>query len=255
MKVDEIYNNLDKKGKILLFVAFGFLLLATMDRMVLGPIFSQINILEAEIQAKKETLSRNLRILSFKDSILREYNKYQNYFDSGEKAQEVIIRDLLQKIENLAKRNQVNISNIQSGEVEENPVFQEFKTTVECNGALGSILRFMNMLEESDFLFQITRYELNPKSKGSDIIKASMDMSRILITAEKGIDATLPVGESFEDDGDVLQETTELILDEDEGSVFETEADLGPEVIPLEDAALEEAELFDTTLEEIPIEI
>ena len=61
----------------------------------------------------------------------------------------------------------------------------EYKTTLECSGKLKDILEFMQALEESDYLFQITKYSLTPKAKGSDVMKCSLSMSRIFITAEK----------------------------------------------------------------------
>ena len=39
--------------------------------------------------------------------------------------------------------------------------------------------------DESDYLFQVIQYSLVPKAKGSEEVKCSMLVSRMLITAEK----------------------------------------------------------------------
>lgn len=188
VNVGKVYSDLSPIGRILFVVAFILLFLTLMDRMVLGPILSQMKIMDAEIEAKKETVKRNLRILSFKDRILEEYVSYNDYLDSGENSQEEIIGALLRKIELFAKQQSISILNIRPGDMEENPVFQEYKTGLECEGGLQNLLAFMAMLEESDYLFQITRYNMTPKTKSGEVLKCDMDISRTLITAEKFVD-------------------------------------------------------------------
>lgn len=155
-----------------------------MDRMILGPILSQMKTKDAEIVSKIETVKRDQRVLSFRDSILEEYSKYSTYLDATGKAQEDIIASLLKKIENLAMQQTITIKNIRPGEVEEKPLFQVYKTSIECEGTLNHMLSFMNLLEQSDSLFEITRYNIASKSKGAEIVKSSMDIARTLITVE-----------------------------------------------------------------------
>ena len=64
---------------------------------------------------------------------------------------------------------------------------------MDCEGTLTNLLALMNTLEQSDYLFQITRYSLEPKSKGADILKASFDIARYLIPAEP-LDSSLLEG-------------------------------------------------------------
>lgn len=181
----DFFSKLGKNEKMLVVVAFLFVMTAFMDRLVLGPILAQQKLLEAEAQTKIQTIRRNLRITSFKDSIIKEYKKYQEYLDTGNKSKEEIVSALLREIETIAGQKSITISNIQPGDVEQNPVMEEYKTSLECSGKLRDILEFMQALEESDYLFQVTKYSLTPKGKGSDIMKCSISMSRIFITAEK----------------------------------------------------------------------
>ncbi len=183
--ISNFYSKLSKSEKLIFVVAFLFVMTAFMDRLVLGPILAQQKLLEVEVQSKFQTIRRNLRILSFKDSILKEYTKYKEYLDTGKKTKEEIVSALLREIETIASQKSITISNIQPGDVEGNPIMEEYKTSLECSGKLRDILEFMQALEESDYLFQITKYDLAPKGKGSDIMKCSISMSRIFITAEK----------------------------------------------------------------------
>lgn len=185
-KLKELYEKMSQKERILLFAALGMIFIAVMDMAIIGPILSRMKEMDAQIVAMKDTISRNLRITSFKDSILQEYGEYESYLDSGEKTQEQIIGDLLKKIEMMATNHSMAIINIQPGDIEENPVFQVYKTALECEGTFDNLLSFMRDLEESDFLFMITSYSMTPKSKGGEVIHCLMNISRIFMAKEEG---------------------------------------------------------------------
>ncbi len=184
-KITNFYSKLAKKEKMTMLIAFFFVMLAVMDRLILGPILVEQKTLEGEVAVKLQTIKRSRRIIAFKDSIVKEYSKYKDYLDTGEKSKEEIVSALLREIETIAAEKSITISNIQPGDVHQSPVMDEYETGLECMGKLRNVLEFMQALEESDFLFQITKYSMTPKSKGSDVMKCSISMSRVFITAEK----------------------------------------------------------------------
>lgn len=186
--IEEIFSKLEGNGRILFIVAAIFIALAVTDRLMIGPFTSQMNYMKAESKAQQESLRRSKRVVSFRDGILEEYSKYSTYLDTGEMSQEEIIAALLKKIETLASQQSVTVTNVRPGDVEEKPNFKVYKTSIDCEGRLGNVLSFINLLEQSDYLFQVERYTMGPKSKGSDITKCSFDIARILITAENVAD-------------------------------------------------------------------
>lgn len=184
-KIGVFFAKLGKSEKILAAAASAVIFIAIMDGLVLGPILSELKIMDKKITSKAEAIKRDKKITSFRDRIMDEYAKYSNYLDTGEFSQEEIIAALLKKIENLANQQTITVKNIQPGDVEEKPIFQVYKTSIECEGTLTDMLSFMHLLEQSDYLFEITRYSVGPKSKGADIVKCNMDIARTLIGAEK----------------------------------------------------------------------
>ncbi|MBU3759975.1 MAG: hypothetical protein FGM27_08635 [Candidatus Omnitrophica bacterium] len=172
------------RERLLFYGASAAVVFVMTDLIVLRPIFSNLELLDAEIKAKSQAIQRDLRILSFKDGIRREYQKYESYLDTGEKTQEEIISSLLRKLESVAKAHDIQIVNVSPGEIEDKPIYKLYKTTLDFEGDLKKVFTFMNDLEESENLFEITRYVLAPKSKTGTVMKCSMDMTRILMTAE-----------------------------------------------------------------------
>lgn len=182
--VDDFFSKLAKREKVLVFVAALFVMMVIIDRFVLGPILLELKSMQAEIDSKLRTIRRNVRILSFRDSIVNEHVKHKDYFDTGDKSKEVIVSALLREVEMLAAQKSITVSNIQPGDVETGPIMDEYKTALDFTGKLRDVLEFMQALEDSDYLFQITQYSLAPRSKGSDIMKVNMSMSRVFMTEE-----------------------------------------------------------------------
>ena len=183
-KIKDLYKNFKPRERILFYSSVTAFVLMLCDFLVLGPILSHINVLEREIKAKSQSIQRDMRILSFKDSIFKEYRTFEHYLDTGEKTQEEIIASLLKKLETLASQNNITITNVMPGELEDKPIYKIYKTTLDFEGALKDIIVFLNQLEESDNLFQVVRYQLEPKSKAGTLMKCNMDITRILITEE-----------------------------------------------------------------------
>lgn len=191
----EFVSKLTKNEKTLALITGFVIFVALMYGLMVGPVLTKMKLIDTDIAAKREEIRRDRRIISFKDRILEEYAKSNTYLDSTEKNSEEIIAALLKKIENLAKQHTITVKDIRPGDVEVKPQFQIYKTSMDCEGTLPNVLEFMNALEQSDYLFQITRYSIAPKSKGADIMKSTMDIARHLIQAEKLDPGVLPIVE------------------------------------------------------------
>jgi hypothetical protein len=182
------YSKLKPKEKILALAALTVIFVFAMDRIVLGPILSKMSVMDAEIEAMSETIRRNLRIISFGDSISKEHLEYRNYLYPSDRSEEEIIANHLHEIETLGNLQAVKVSNIQSGDTEENPVMRSYQVKIEGEGSLSNILTLMKLLGDSKYLFKITGYKLSPKSKDGSVMKYAMDISRILLTLEDEVD-------------------------------------------------------------------
>lgn len=235
-QVETFFSKLSKRERLLVIIAAVLVVLALMDMLVLGPILHHLNSVEGEINRKAAAIRRDLRILSFKEAILEEYAQYVRYMDSGEKSEEEIVAALLRKIETIASEKSVSISNVQPGDVLATSIFRVYKTSIAGQGALMNVLEFMYLLEESDYLFRVTKYELVPKSKGSEIVKFSLDIERVFITKEDvDVDAIL-----------AEQKKKESLTPQEE----DQEEAGGEGAQPQEDLVMLDASTFDSELQE-----
>ncbi len=181
----ELISQRTKSEKTLGLIAALTVFVGLVYGLVISPIMNKMTAIDTNISTSRDEIRRDRRILSFRNRILEEYAKSNSYLDSSQKSSEEIIATLLKKIEGVAKDNSITIRDIRPGETEVKPQFKVYKTSMDCEGTLANLLALMNTLEQSDYLFQITRYSFEPKSRGADILKASFDIARYLIPAEK----------------------------------------------------------------------
>lgn len=188
-KLKSFYTHLNPRERILFFSACGAFILMLLDLLVFNPVLSHMKILDSEIEGMSQSIQRDLRVISFKNRILHEYFQFEPYLDTGARTQEEIISSLLKKLENLATRNAVKITNVTPGMIEEKPIYKIYKTSFDFEGSLAQVLVFMSLLEGFDNLFQVNQFSIQPKSKSNpDLMRCPLEVSRILITAEDGID-------------------------------------------------------------------
>ena len=183
-KIKDIYKKMTGREKALLYAAITVFIIMITDLLILHPILSHIKVLEGKINAKSQAIQRDMRILSFKESILKEYIRYEKYLDTGVQTQQEIIARLLKKLENIAATHKIKITNVMPGEIEEKPIYKIYKTTLDFEGSLQDTLLFMDELEAAEYLFDILRYSMEPKNKSGQVLKVNMDVTRILINAE-----------------------------------------------------------------------
>jgi len=179
--IQAFLSKLGKRERLMAFVAGGFLFLMFMDRLVLGPILSEMKVLDKSIQAKTQLVKRNIRILSFRDSIVKEYHEKDRYLSAPDANQQEMIANDLHEIESLATQSTVTISNIKAGEITEISFAKELQVSLEFEGTLAHTVAFIKALEESVFLFRIKKFSMSPKSKTSELIKSSLEMTRTII--------------------------------------------------------------------------
>src|SRR3990167_2364131 len=85
-----IWDKLSKKEKIGLSVAFAFLALAFLDRLLISPIRTKFNALNQQIRISEKQLGGDMRNINQKEFISEEYEQYLPYIRrSGSDEEEV----------------------------------------------------------------------------------------------------------------------------------------------------------------------
>jgi len=176
-----ILSQISKREKTVLYVAVCIISLSVLDRLVIGPIFNKLEILNREIDEKETGIRRNLRMLAHKDKIISESAKYAAFLDNYDTEEEEVT-SILKEVERLANKESVYLVDMapRTGTVERGRAI-EYSITLTCEATMEQLIKFMYEVENSRKLLTITRYELGPKSRDSDKAQCSMTISKLVI--------------------------------------------------------------------------
>lgn len=184
VKIQAVYDylkGLTKKQKYFLYIAISLVSLAFFDRVILSPIISRVSSLNQEIKEKKRNIHRNLRILSYKDSILSETAKYTSFLKPGEGAEEGITV-MLKEVESLANEESIYLLDMKPRRsVTKVDSFNEYSIDLTGEAQMDQVMDFMYNIENSSDLLTIDRYEISPKSRNSSVARFSMTISKLVL--------------------------------------------------------------------------
>lgn len=173
-------SHLSKREKSILCVAASVISLVLLDRLIINPIYSKIELLDKEIREKELDIRKNVRIVSQKDRILIESTKYKPFFSSSESEEEEMT-SILKEIEAVANKNSVYLFDLKPGGSKNMGGSKKYIVNLNCEAQMEQITEFMYNIENSNKLLTIEKYEISPKSKESSIAKCSMSISRMVM--------------------------------------------------------------------------
>ena len=135
--------------------------------------------MDKEINEQEKLIKNNLMLLSRKDEITTEYDKYLPYFENVEtKAEEPIL--FLKSVENLAKNSSLEILDIKPAASQEGETVKEYFVSLSCEAQMGEIFNFLYNVENSKELLSVERVLITPE-ENTDVIKCSIYISKVLI--------------------------------------------------------------------------
>ena len=180
LKIQALYSflsRLSKREKLIFYGAATFVSLAMIDQLIVTPIYSKITSLNKEVVDKEAGIKKNLRILSQKDRIVEERNRYAsllNKFESGEED----ITALLKEVEVLAGKNSVYLIDIKPVGLESEEGQEKYLVRLNCEAEMTGIFSFIYSVESSDKLLTVEDYKITPKSPGSSVARCTMSISK-----------------------------------------------------------------------------
>ncbi|MFH1593560.1 MAG: hypothetical protein ABID09_02555 [Candidatus Omnitrophota bacterium] len=173
-------SRLSAREKTILYSAMVVISLTLLDRFIVNPIFLKIRTLSAEIEEEETEIKKNLRMLSYKDKIIAERDKYTVFIDKFSTEEEGLT-SLLKEVEDMANKNSIYLIDMKprglSGSGE------SAKYTISLNGEaqMEQIVEFMYNIENSQKLLTIEKYEISPKARESSVAKCSMIISKLIM--------------------------------------------------------------------------
>lgn len=178
---EAIYSGLTEKEKKFLYIACVIACLALFDRLVLGPLTTEIDKLNTEIGAETNMIKSDIRILRYKDSIVDTYIGNGKYFATEGLSQEERIAKFLNEVEESAKISEIALTNINPVNVKDSGENAVYSLTVECLGSMENFIEFMYSLDSSKKMLNVVSYEFSPKNREEYQVKAILTVQKKLV--------------------------------------------------------------------------
>ncbi len=172
-------SRLNKREKLTLYVAAIFIGLALMDRIIVGPIFSRLKLLDDRIKTQEESIRKNARIVSEKDRVMASVKEYSIYARKA-RSQEEESATLLDEVERLARKTSLYVVDMKPLAMEEDAVSRKYAVDLNCEAQMEQIMNFMYEVESSKGLLVVESFNITPKSKDSSIAKCNMKISSVI---------------------------------------------------------------------------
>ena len=173
-------SHLSKRERIIFYITVGILSLIILDRLIIYPVLSKMRSLDEGIGQEKTLIKRDLHILSQKERIIQEAEKYAAYSIQDLSTEEVTTL-LLKEIGNLANKTSVYLIDIKPTGIKEEDVYRKYLVNLSCEAQMEQIISFMYSIEDSNSLLKIEKYNISPKSEDSSIARCSMVISKTAI--------------------------------------------------------------------------
>jgi len=174
------WDKLSQKEKIGLSLAFTFILVASLDRLIISPIRGQLRRINQAVKIGEKQLKHDLRNVHQKDQIAAEFEKYAEYVQRSGSDEEEAAK-ILGEIESLARKSKVYLVDMKSQTPKEVEFFKEYAIEIEAEGEIASLTTFLHQLNTSTQLLRVEKLRLNSQKKGDKTLKASMLITKILV--------------------------------------------------------------------------
>lgn len=150
--------------------ALGFILIFT---FFIYPIIKKTNLVDDQISSSLIKLNAYKRTLGDADKIKEVVNKFALDFSSLEKQNDPVVSALteIERISRLSELRLIDIRPIQSREIKKEVVFD-----LRTEGKIEDVMKFINNIENSLYLFEIKKFQLNTKPK-TDVLECNFSIA------------------------------------------------------------------------------
>lgn len=178
--LSKILANLSKREKLILYLTLGLILLAFIYGLILEPLEKRWAKINKLILTREIKLKQNLRTISEKESISKEYQEYSRQV-KAKGSDEKEIAALLQEVETIAAQTAVRLSNVKPGKIEDKKFYKLYILEVETEADIAPLTEFIYQLERSPQILSVRKLHLGTKSRRSSLLRGKLLITKVLV--------------------------------------------------------------------------
>ena len=173
-------SRLSKRERIIFYATVIAVALVLSDRLILAPILSKIEELNATIRSEEEAIEQSLVIITQEGRIEKESEQYASYLSKPE-VEEKIITAFLKEVENLAKQSSVYLIDIKPAGQDADGTSTRYFAKVNFEAQMEQVVNFFHSITNAEELLKIESFEISPKTAGGSVVTCSSSISKAII--------------------------------------------------------------------------
>lgn len=177
-----LISKLSETEKLIFYIALPIVLLATYDRLLVGPALSSLERLDEKIAQEEGVVKSNLKYLSYKSRIERELNAFDKFILSGPVDNKEVNSNFLGVVETISGQTKVDITRSTVTDTKEQMGSTEYFANVDCSGTLDDVIAFMHAINSTDELLKIVRFRMTPRRGEEGSVTVSLVISKLVVT-------------------------------------------------------------------------
>ena len=182
--ITKFISGLSDFGKKLFVGALILIIITLFDRLLIAPTMSRLSTIDDEIAREKDSIKGDMHFLAYEDKILKESKEVDPYLVHSFPPEREIGDALLKKIEMLAVKANVTLAKEAQPTGQQEKDYLKYSTDFECTGKLTDVVTLMHLINSSGELMKVVKFNLSSKKSDSDDIKATMTVSKIIVSKE-----------------------------------------------------------------------
>ena len=172
-------TKLNKRDRVLIFVALGVFFLFIAQRFLFAPMFAKAGSLRQQIKLEEADLRAALEMQQQKDPIMDERLKYKDYLFSDQNAsQDEEIAAFLQEVETMVSASGLSmISLTPQSQAEKGGAYKKYNAQLRVEGAPEKIYNFIYKVQNSRLLIGLSQVTVTPKNLEANLLKLEATIS------------------------------------------------------------------------------
>lgn len=174
-----IFNQLNSRERKLFWLTLGVILIYFI-LIWFKPTWNFIHELNNQILYKQIQLLKSKRIITQKETILKEYNKFSNILESKNSLDEEMAYTL-KELETLAKKAKLHLIDIKPQPIREVTFYKILTIIIEGEANINNLTKFIYELSSSTKFLKVKSFRLKANPKGKGLLDVQLVINRILI--------------------------------------------------------------------------
>jgi type II secretory pathway component PulM len=169
---------LSKRERLIFYATVAVIIFAVLFNLLLAPLLSKNSELSRSVNYSREKLKKYLRLISQKESILKQYKAIMPNIDLQEITQQDTLVSSLSELEAMAKNAGVRITDLRPQQKSLGKEAGQVLIEMRAEASLAAYLKFIYALENSLTLLKISKFQLTSKPNAA-VLEGSFTITNL----------------------------------------------------------------------------